>query len=50
VDAADLIELPDLGGAFNDGLAWRALVAELEVAGRAAPGAERLLGFGRVTP
>jgi 3,4-dihydroxyphthalate decarboxylase len=44
VDAADLSELPDLGGAFNDGLAWRALVAELEVAGLGAPGAERVLG------
>jgi ribulose-5-phosphate 4-epimerase/fuculose-1-phosphate aldolase len=27
---ADLAELPDLGSAFNDELAWRALVAELD--------------------
>jgi 3,4-dihydroxyphthalate decarboxylase len=33
----DLAELPDLGRAFNDGLAWRALVAELECAGRGLP-------------
>ncbi|HEY1831396.1 MAG TPA: class II aldolase/adducin family protein [Acidimicrobiales bacterium] len=33
----DLAELPDLGQAFNDGLAWRALVAELEFAGRGLP-------------
>ncbi len=43
LDDAELSELPDLGGAFNDCLAWRALVAELEVAGRAARGAERVL-------
>ena len=39
LSAADLNELPDLGSAFNDGLAWRALVAELEAAGRGVPGA-----------
>lgn len=33
LDPADLAELPDLGSAFNDGLAWRALVAELEERG-----------------
>ena len=30
VPEADQAELPDLGGAFNDGLRWRALVAELD--------------------
>jgi ribulose-5-phosphate 4-epimerase/fuculose-1-phosphate aldolase len=29
LSAEDLAELPDLGSAFNDQLAWRALVAEL---------------------
>jgi 3,4-dihydroxyphthalate decarboxylase len=30
LDDADLAELPDLGAAFNDALAWRAMVAELD--------------------
>lgn len=30
LDERDLAELPDLGSAFNDRLAWQALVAELE--------------------
>jgi ribulose-5-phosphate 4-epimerase/fuculose-1-phosphate aldolase len=30
IDPADLRELPDLGSAFNDEMAWQALVAELE--------------------
>ncbi len=29
LDEADLAELPDLGSAFNDQMAWRALVADL---------------------
>lgn len=29
LDEADLAELPDLGSAFNDAMAWRALVADL---------------------
>lgn len=29
VDAGDLAELPDLGGSFNDVLAWQSLVADL---------------------
>jgi hypothetical protein len=33
----DLAELPNLGQAFNDGLAWRALVAELENSDRGLP-------------
>lgn len=33
----DLTELPNLGQAFNDGLAWRALVAELEHSDRGLP-------------
>jgi ribulose-5-phosphate 4-epimerase/fuculose-1-phosphate aldolase len=37
LERRDLDELPDLGSAFNDGLAWRALVAELELNGRALP-------------
>jgi 3,4-dihydroxyphthalate decarboxylase len=35
----DLAELPNLGQAFNDGLAWRALVAELEISDRGLPDA-----------
>jgi ribulose-5-phosphate 4-epimerase/fuculose-1-phosphate aldolase len=34
----DLAELPNLGQAFNDGLAWQALVAELNHCHRGLPG------------
>ena len=36
LSADDLAELPDLGSAFNDELAWRSLVADLAVADPAA--------------
>jgi 3,4-dihydroxyphthalate decarboxylase len=32
VSSTDRADLPDLGGAFNDGLRWRALVADLDAA------------------
>jgi ribulose-5-phosphate 4-epimerase/fuculose-1-phosphate aldolase len=37
LDPEDLAELPNLGQAFNDGLAWQALVAELELSARGLP-------------
>ena len=37
ISPADAAELPNLGQAFNDGLAWRALVAELALSRRGLP-------------
>ena len=39
--AADLAELPDLGGHFNDELVWRSLVADLGPLPKTGPPPER---------